>query len=237
MAATSEPMKPAPTTTTPRPRGAHRLRREQASPPACAGRGRSEAGPAPGRGRGWAPVATTRPSKRSVLAVVELEAVPVDVERAGDVTQAQVESEGVDLLGRRAAGRGRAPTCRPGTAWTAAAGRRGGGPRRRSRRPVRRCPSARNVSAARSPARDAPTTAMVESGASPMSEQTLVPPAQPPATVTSRTRTSPSTARRTAEPEDVVALARLAHAWPRARASTGARDTARCRRRSAPVGS
>ncbi len=133
VAATSAPMKPAPTTTTRRTPPSRAARTASASSIV-----RSVWTPAsdsvPGSSRGVAPVATTRPSNATSSSpsttrrLAEVEAGGTDAEPPVEVEPGQAVG-----VGDRAARCARAATRRRAPAWTAAAGRTARGSRRRRR--------------------------------------------------------------------------------------------------------
>ena len=200
--------------------------------------------------RVWTPASGGRPGQRTGMGaggeheaveaqrapVVELEGVPVDVERAGDVPEAQVEPEGGDLLGRS-----QQDAVEPPRAGQELLGQRrpvvgevglGADQDDRARRGLRRAASRRRAGrpATRRRRRWWNSGARAMGGRDPSGARSA----------------RPVTARH--EPNIVIHCSAGCGAgrrscagasrpsWPRARASTGARGTAWCRRRSVPGG-
>ena len=125
VAATSDPMNPAPMTTSRAPSPA--AQQSDADGQAVVERAQDAD---PGHGRRCRAGAAARPrwrrsARRSgAPAVVAVEGPGLGVERPGPPPETELEPERVELVRARGGGCARRPRCRPATAWTAAAGRR-----------------------------------------------------------------------------------------------------------------
>ena len=131
VAATSDPMNPAPTTTSlvaGRETAAARAKQSSRVRNVCTPR---EMGGV-GQGAGVGPGGHHGPVERQPVAVVELEGVSGHVESGGACARGGDRDRGRRSSPGRADGRGRDPRYRPATAWTAGGGHRARGSRPRS---------------------------------------------------------------------------------------------------------